>query len=103
MGKYAVKRNMPINGQSKSEFQKNYTRIKDIITKSDGSLEKQASLANQQANAIKDEWKAINRAKAAKELGHENIFEIFFRRAYELGSVGTQEYRDYVISKLLED
>ena len=44
--------------------------------------------------------KAINRAMAAKEMGHEHIFDVFFRRAFELGSVGKQEYRDYQLSKL---
>ena len=39
---------------------------------------------------------------AAKEIGNEDIFEVFFRRAFELGSVPAQESRDYVISKLLE-
>lgn len=44
--------------------------------------------------------KAINRAMAAKELNHEHLFEVFFRRAYELGSVGKQEYREYQLKKL---
>jgi hypothetical protein len=90
-----------IKGQSKAEFQKNYTRVRDIIDKSEGNVEKQISLAQRQAYLIKDEHKAINRAMAAKEIGNEDIFEVFFRRAHQLGSVPTQEYRDYVISKLL--
>ena len=94
-------RSRSINGQSSSEFQKNYSRIKDIISKSEGNVDKQISLARQQANKITDEFKAINRARAAKEVGNEDIFEVFFRRAYELGKVPTQEYRDYVISRLL--
>ena len=53
-----------------------------------------------QAGRISDEWKAINRAMAAKEMGHEHLFEIFFRRAYDLGSVNKQEYREYQLSKL---
>ena len=89
-------------GQTKSEFLKNYTRVKEIMEKSGGDVEKQISLANKQAKLITDEYKAINRARAAKELGHDHIFDIFFRRAYELGSVPTVEYRDYIISKLLE-
>ena len=43
------------------------------------------------------------------DFGHEDIFEIFFRRAYLLegvrlpkGSV-QKEYRDYVLSKLLSE
>jgi len=91
-----------IHGQSRSEYDKNYTRVRDIISKSDGDKEKQIALASKQAKLITDEYKAINRARAAKEIGNETIFEVFFRRAYELGSVPTQEYRDYVISKLLE-
>lgn len=92
---------MRYNGQSKQEFQKNYTRISDIISKSEGNKEKELSLARTQASLIKDEWKAINRAMAAKEMGHEHLFEIFFFRAYQLGSVPHQEYRDYVLTKLL--
>ena len=92
---------MKIKGQTKSEFKKNYTRVKDIIIKADGNIEKEISLASTQAKLIKDEHKAINRAMAAKELKNETIFDVFFRRAFELGSVPTQEYREYVISKLL--
>ena len=88
------------NGQSKSEYLKNYKRIEDIISKSDGDVDKQEKLAKLQANKIKDEWKAINRAIAAKDMDYENIFEIFFQRAYELGSVSKQEYREYQMDKL---
>ncbi len=102
-----------IKGQSKAEFLKNYTRVKDIITKSCGNKMVEKELARRQARAITDEHKAINRAMAAKEIGNEPIFEVFFRRAYALGSVTgvaggrveniQKEYRDYVISKLLEN
>lgn len=88
------------NGQTKSEYLKNYKRVKDMLTKAPGDSEQQTRLAQKQANAITDEWKAINRAMVAKELGQEHIFEVFFRKAYELGSVGKQEYRDYQLSKL---
>ena len=91
------------SGQSRLEFEKNYTRVKNIALKADGDKSKENSEASKQAKLIKDEWKAINRSKAAKELGYENISDIFFRRAYELGSVKTQEYRDYVLTKLLEE
>ena len=37
---------------------------------------------------------------AAKEMGHEHIFEVFFQRAYELGSVSKQDYRDYQLERL---
>jgi hypothetical protein len=90
---------MKYNGQSKAEFNKNYKRIADIIEKSDDQ-KRQCTLAQTQAGRISDEWKAINRAMAAKEMGHEHLFEIFFRRAYDLGSVGKQEYREYQLSKL---
>lgn len=87
-------------GQTKREFQKNYTRIKDIVDKSGGDEEKEIRLAQTQANRITDEYKCINRAMAAKEMGHENIFDVFFRRAYELGSVGKQQFREYQLEKL---
>ena len=94
-------KNSGYNGQTRTEFEKNYKRVKDIISKSGGSREKQISLAYTQANLIKDEFKAINRSIVAREIGNEDIFEVFFRRAYQLGSVPAQEYRDYVISRLL--
>lgn len=88
------------NGQTKAEYLKNYKRVNDMITKAPGDEETQTRLAQKQANAITDEWKAINRAMVAKELHQEHIFDVFFRRAYELGSVGKGEYRDYQLSKL---
>lgn len=90
---------MQYTGQSKSEIQKNFKRIEDIMSKSSDE-DRQIYLAQSQANKITDEWKAINRAMAAKEMGHEHLFEVFFRRAYELGSVGKQQYREYQLSKL---
>lgn len=90
---------MEYTGQSKIEIQKNFKRIEDIMSKSSDEA-RQIYLAQTQANKITDEWKAINRAMAAKEMGHEHLFEIFFRRAYELGSVGKQQYREYQLSKL---
>ena len=88
------------NGQTKSEYLKNYKRVNDMISKAPGDTVQRERLAQKQANVITDEWKAINRAMVAKELGHEHIFEIFFRKAYELGSVGKQEYREYQLNKL---
>lgn len=88
------------NGQTKSEFDKNFKRVSDIVTKSDGDNEKAIRLAKQQTAKITDEWKAINRAMAAKQAGHEYIFEVFFQRAYELGTVSKQEYREYKLEKL---
>lgn len=97
------------NGQSKSEFQKNYKRVKDIVEKSEGDVDKASILAQTQANRITDEWKAINRAMAAKQTPYlnnkeyeiyESIYEVFFRRAYELGSVSKQDYREYQLERL---
>ena len=87
------------NGQTRQEFQKNYTRVRDIVTKSNGDVDKAIGLAKTQANRITDEMKALNRAFAAKELNQEHIFEVFFQRAYELGSVSKQDYRDYKLEK----
>ena len=93
------------NGQTKAEFEKNYKRVKDIVEKSNGDVDKAVVLSKTQANRITDEWKAINRAMAAKQVTnldevHEAIFETFFHRAYELGSVSKQEYREYKLEKL---
>lgn len=88
------------NGQSKGEFDKNYNRIRDIVSKSAGDKDKEIKLSETQANRIFDEHKAINRAMAAKEMGHENIFEVFFQRAFELGSVSKQDYRNYKLEQL---
>lgn len=88
------------NGQTKSEFEKNKVRVSDIWTKSEGDVDKAISLAKTQANRISDEWKAINRAMSAKQMGYEEIFEVFFQRAYELGSVSKLEYREYKLEKL---
>jgi hypothetical protein len=88
------------NGQSKAEFEKNKVRVSDIWTKSDGDIEKAKSLSRTQAMRITDEYKALNRAMCAKEMGHIEIFEVFFHRAYELGSVSKQEYREYRLEKL---
>lgn len=74
------------NGQTRAEFNKNYKRVKDMIEKAPDDKDKQVSLAKRQANLITDEYKAINRAMAAKEMGHQHIFDVFFHRAYELGT-----------------
>jgi hypothetical protein len=57
-------------------------------------------LARAQAVRITDEHKAINRAIAARDLKQEHIFDVFFFRAYELGTVSKQDYRDYQLEKL---
>jgi hypothetical protein len=56
------------NGQTKAEYQKNFKRVNDIITKSLGDEDKIVRLSQTQARLIKDEWKAINRANVAKRL-----------------------------------
>ena len=94
-----MKKQSQYNGQSKREYEKNFSRIEDIIEKTNDA-DKQISPAQTQATRIFDEYKALNRAFAAKEMGHEHLFEVFFRRAYELGSVGKQQYREYQLSKL---
>lgn len=88
------------NGQTKSEFEKNYKRVKDIVDKSAGDEDKAIALSQTQANRISDEFKALNRAMAAKSMKEDHIFEVFFQRAYELGSVSKQEYREYKLEKL---
>ena len=88
------------NGQTKTEFEKNHKRVQDIVDKSNGDEIKMTTLSQTQANRITDEFKAINRAMCAKAMRQEHIFEIFFQRAYELGSVSKQEYREYKLEKL---
>jgi len=95
------------NGQTKAEYTKNYTRVKDIFTKCAGDKEKAIRLARTQAIRITDEHKAINRAMVARQLEivenepiYESIFEVFFQRTYELGMVSKQDYRDYQLEKL---
>lgn len=95
------------NGQTKSEYTKNYTRVRDIFTKCGGDEEKAIRLARTQAIRITDEHKAINRAMVARQLErvenepiYESVFEVFFQRAYELGMVTKQDYRDYQLEKL---
>jgi hypothetical protein len=96
-------------GQTKAEYTKNFKRVKDIFDKSDGDIEKAKSLSNTQANRITDEYKALNRAMAAKKPSYSNskeqeiyesIHDVFFHRAYELGTVSKQDYREYVLEKL---
>lgn len=83
-----------------AKYQHNLTRIKDIVSKSEGSIEKQIKLSSVQAKRITDEEKALDRAMLAKELGHTEVFEVFFQRAYELGNVSLKDYRDYKLEKL---
>lgn len=88
-----------MKGQSKIEFLKNFKRIEDILDKTN-DVEKQIRLATTQANRINYEFKALNRAMAAKEMNQTHLYDVFFKRAYQLGSVGKQEFREYQLSKL---
>jgi hypothetical protein len=88
------------NGQTKTEYEKNYKRVRDIVDKANSDVNRMIYLSQTQAAKITDEWKAVNRAMVAKELGYEEIFEVFFNRAYRLGSVSKQEFREYKLEKL---
>lgn len=88
------------NGQTKTEYEKNYKRVRDIVDKANGDVNRMIYLSQTQAAKITDEWKAVNRTMVAKELGYEEIFEVFFNKAYQLGSVSKQEFREYKLEKL---
>ena len=88
------------NGQTKTEYEKNYKRVRDIVDKANGDVNRMIYLSQTQAAKITDEWKALNRSMVAKELGYEEIFEVFFNKAYQLGSVSKQEFREYKLEKL---
>jgi hypothetical protein len=96
-------------GQTKAEYTKNFKRVKDIFDKSAAYVEKAKSLSNTQANRITDEYKTLNRAMVSKKPSYSNsteqeiyeaIHDVFFHRAYELGTVSKQDYREYVLEKL---
>jgi ribosomal protein S6 len=86
--------------QSPREFNKNSERIQSMVDKYNGDVEKQTNYAKTQAYKITKEEKAFNRAMVAKQMGHIHLFEVFFKRAYELGSVSKQDYRSYKLEKL---
>ena len=89
--------------QSKTEFAKNKKRIVDLINKCEGDRDKEIKKAQQMANAIDTPEKAYNRGHVAKDMGYEHIFEVFYQRAYELGSVTIAEHREHEIDKLFKD
>lgn len=93
-----------INNQSQKEYDKNYVRVKNIIKKAtvNGVLDeaKAVKIATTEANRIVTEWKAINRAKIAIELGYEFLAEPFFEVAFRLGNNGRIEYRLYRLREL---
>lgn len=107
-----------MKGQTAKELEKNYSRVIDILNKASNDEDKIEQLSTLQANKITNEHKAINRAFAAKAIYEEeydvsdrinsdidiklskNIFDIFLKRSYSLGSVGKQTYREYQLKKL---
>jgi len=89
--------------QSKSEFAKNKKRIEDLVSKCEGDRDKEVRKAQTMANTIDTPEKAYNRGHVAREMGYEHIFEVFYQRAYELGSVTVAEHREHEIDKLFKD
>jgi len=65
---------------------KDHMRIRDIISKSAGSAERERKLAKMMANAITDPHKAYRRYKAALQKGGEewDVTNIFLIRVLEL-------------------
>lgn len=100
MPKINITMNLSIKYQSQGEMDKNKKRIQSIIDRNPFNSEKRSNDARNQASKIKTEEKAFNRAVIAKDMGYEDIFEVFFKRAYELGSVSTKDYRLYKLEKL---
>jgi hypothetical protein len=89
--------------QSRAEFVKNEKRIKDLVAKCNGDREAEIRKSITMANSIDTPEKAYNRGHVAREMGYEHIFEVFYQRAYELGSVTVAEHRDHQIEKILND
>lgn len=93
-----------INHQPQKEYEKNFMRIKNIIIKAtvNGVLDEDKALkiGATEANRITKEWKAINRAKIAIELGYEFLAEPFFEVAFRLGDNAKVEYRLYRLKQL---
>ena len=70
---------------------KDEMRISDIIRKGGGSYSTKArSLAQQMANSIKDQWKALRRARAAERANWDEMASIFYKKAMELGATKTE-------------
>ena len=97
--------------QSPKDLAKNKDRIKKLVEDHGETKEKLHIHARKMANAITKPEKAYNRGWAAKEMGYEDIFEIFYQRAYDLGTVnngellgvGVAEHRDHQMEKILKD
>lgn len=88
--------------QSKAETAKNAVRIESIIKRAKGDKEKEKLYAQVMADRITEPEKAYNRGFVAKEMGYEHIFEIFHRKAYDVGSVTVAEHRSHLLKKLLK-
>ena len=82
------------------EYDKNYMRVNDIMKKANGDIEKAKKLAQTQADRISVDNKAISRYRVAKHEGFDEIAEVFMHRAYTLGEVDTQTYREWQIDNL---
>lgn len=85
---------------SQKEYDKNYMRVHDIMKKANGDIEKAKKLAQTQADRISVDNKAISRYRVAKHEGFDEIAEVFMHRAYKLGQVDTQTYREWQIDNL---
>ena len=67
---------------------KDIMRIKDIVRKAAGDDFKAKSLATTMCKLIKDSYKALRRARAAERENEQDLADIFFKRATELGALG---------------
>ena len=67
---------------------KDTMRIKDIVRKAAGDEFKAKSLAQTMCRLIKDSYKALRRARAAERENEQDLADIFFKRATELGALG---------------
>jgi len=72
------------------EAEKDKTRVLGIVDRANGIVSKETQLAQNMANAITTINKAIERARAAKDLNKDNIAKVFFNRILELDPDGTQ-------------
>ncbi len=91
------------NHMTEKEYDKNYTRVHAIMRKSEGDIDKAIKLAQTQANRITVDNKAISRFRVAEYYGFKEIAKVFMRRAYDLGQVDTQTFREWQIDQLLLD
>lgn len=80
---------LPLLREAKSQGEKaepkDIKRIEDMVAKSNGSDEKLLQLARNMAHAITDADKAHRRGLAAESEGQDDVAEIFFDRAKEIG------------------